>query len=269
MEKKPNIVNSDKLLVDLVAAALEGNFSKIEIISLSLARILRKDNPEVAKKINEVISSFSLMGSAAMRNAGGNPIPVDNDTHLEMATILKPNDLINTLPVLSSMVNERVTNFLNERKNISVLLDRNIKPSSSILLIGPPGTGKTMLARHIAATLNKNLVMLDLSASISSLMGKTGHNLKRVLQFARQNPSVLLLDEFDAIAKKRNDNTDLGEIKRVVNVLLMELEDWPISSVIIATSNHPELLDKAIWRRFDVFGGYPSGADESSASGQI
>jgi SpoVK/Ycf46/Vps4 family AAA+-type ATPase len=82
-------------------------------------------------------------------------------------------------------------------------------------------------------------------------MGKTGHNIKRVLDYAKSNGYVLLLDEFDALAKKRDDNTDLGEIKRVVNVLLMELESWPISSMIIATSNHPELLDRAIWRRFD------------------
>ena len=120
-----------------------------------------------------------------------------------------------------------------------------------MLLVGQPGTGKTMLAKHIASVLNKNLIVLDLSASMSSLMGKTGSNLKRILQYAKQSSSVLLFDEFDAIAKKRDDNTDLGEIKRVVNILLMELEDWPISSVFIATTNHPELLDKAIWRRFD------------------
>jgi SpoVK/Ycf46/Vps4 family AAA+-type ATPase len=250
--KKPNKQNiADRFLVDLVSAGLEGDSGKVELAALSLSRILRNENPEISKKINETISSFALNGGAFLRSAGEAPLPVDNDTHYEMATTIRPNDYIYKSPILSSTTNERIESFLDERRNMNLLLEKGIRPSTSLLLIGQPGTGKTMLARHIATQLDKTLVVLDLSASISSLMGKTGHNLKKVLQYAKQNASVLLLDEFDAIAKRRDDNTDLGEIKRVVNVLLMELEDWPISSVIIATSNHPELLDRAIWRRFD------------------
>ena len=240
-----------KIIVDLVSAGLIGEAKRVELAAISLARILKKDNPEVSKNIFEAINTFSLSGASAIRSAGSSPIPIDHDTQLEMATIYPPNTSLNTLPVLPKTINERVNSFLDERNNINLLLEKNIKPSTSLLLLGQPGTGKTMLAKHIASVLNKNLIILDLSASISSLMGKTGANLKKVIQYAKQNAAVLLFDEFDAIAKKRDDNTDLGEIKRVVNILLMELEDWPVSSVFMATSNHPELLDKAIWRRFD------------------
>jgi hypothetical protein len=252
MDKIPNNITKsiDDFFIDVISAGLVGDSGKVEIAALSLARSLKKDNPEISRKINNTISSFSLVGGA-IRSSGNAPLPVDTDSQLEMAAIIPPNKLMYQAPILSEFTYSRIHSFLEERNNINILLEKNIKPSNSMLLIGQPGTGKTMLARYIASVLNKNLVVLDLSASMSSLMGKTGANLKRVIQYAKQNACVLLFDEFDAIAKKRDDNTDLGEIKRVVNILLMELEDWPVSSVFIATSNHPELLDKAIWRRFD------------------
>ena len=243
--------STKKYIVDLVHAGLTGESKKVELAAISLARSLKKDSPEITKDINQAISSFSLSGASAIRNIGISPLPVDNDTQLHMANVYKPNSLQKLKPILDENIDDRISSFLEERENIQLLLDKNIKPSTSLLLTGQPGTGKTMLAHYIASILDKNLIILDLSASISSLMGKTGANLKKVLQYAKQNASVLLFDEFDAIAKKRDDNTDLGEIKRVVNILLMELEDWPISSIFIATSNHPELLDKAVWRRFD------------------
>lgn len=240
-----------KYIIDLISAGLVGEPKKVELAALSLARSLKKEDPEIATVISKAISSFSINGGAFIRSSGGNPLPVDGNSQLEMATVHEPNGILNPMPILSKSVAERVGDFLTERRKMEVLLEQDIKPSSSLLLTGQPGTGKTMLAKHIASSLNKNLIILDLSASISSLMGKTGENVKKVINYAKKNASVLLFDEFDAIAKKRDDQTDLGEIKRVVNILLMELENWPVSSVFIATSNHPELLDKAIWRRFD------------------
>lgn len=239
-----------KYLIDLVSAGLAGEMPKVELAAISLARSLRKDYPDIANEINHAVSSFSLSGSFA-RSTGAAPLPIDRDSQMDMVTLYPPDPTLNVNPILSESIKDRVEGFLDERNKIDVLLEKNIRPSTSLLLVGPPGTGKTMLAKYIASVLNKNLVVLDLSSSMSSFMGKTGANLKRVLQYAKQNASVLLFDEFDAIAKKRDDNSDLGEIKRIVNVLLMELEDWPVSSIFIATSNHPELLDKAIWRRFD------------------
>ena len=248
---KPNKSTAypENLIVELIVSALEKRSVEAESLALSIARIIKKDNPDFSKKIISAVSAFSFNPSFA--RSIDEPLPVDSDSKLEMVNIISPNPDIHTEPVLNPFVREKIQNFLEERRRAPLLLDRGIRPSTSLLLIGQSGTGKTMLAKHIASALGLNLVVLDLSSSISSLLGKTGQNLKQVLGYARETGSVLLLDEFDAIAKKRDDSTDLGEIKRVVNVLLIELEAWPVSSVVIATSNHPELLDRAIWRRFD------------------
>jgi SpoVK/Ycf46/Vps4 family AAA+-type ATPase len=133
-------------------------------------------------------------------------------------------------------------------------------------LKGPPGTGKTILARWLASQVHLKLVTQDLAASISSYLGKTGMNLRRVLDYARATPCLLLLDEFDSIAKKRDDSADVGELKRIVNVLLKELEDWPAQSILVAATNHPELLDSAIARRFDRIIDTELPAEEERAS---
>jgi AAA+ superfamily predicted ATPase len=108
-----------------------------------------------------------------------------------------------------------------------------------------------MAARHLANSLELPLYVVDLAGLISSFLGKTGQNLRQVLDFGRSQSSVLLLDEFDAVAKRRDDDSDIGELKRIVNVLLLELERWPDHTVLVAATNHAELLDRAIRRRFD------------------
>jgi len=123
-----------------------------------------------------------------------------------------------------------------------------------------------MLARWCATQLDLPLLYLDLATTISSFLGKTGFNLRRVLDYARSRPCVLLLDEFDSIAKRRDDATELGELKRIVNVLLKELEEWPMHSVLVAATNHPELLDSAIRRRFDLTLDLPMPGDEERVS---
>jgi len=154
-------------------------------------------------------------------------------------------------PVFKAALAQQVERFTNEWRQSERLLGEGFFPSRSILLKGPPGTGKTMFARWLAGELKLKFVTLDLATAISSYLGKTGLNLRRALDYARANSCLLLLDEFDAVAKRRDDATEVGELKRIVNVLLKELEDWPHHSLLVAATNHPELLDPAISRRFD------------------
>ncbi len=131
------------------------------------------------------------------------------------------------------------------------LAQANLYPARSLLFVGPPGVGKTLSARWLARELNMPLVTLDLAAVMSSFLGRTGNNLRNVLDYAKGVGCILLLDEFDAIAKRRDDAVEVGELKRLVTVLLQEIDQWPPSGILIAATNHSELLDPAVWRRFD------------------
>ncbi len=248
-KNKKNDANTDILVLEVIKAGLSNDVKRLELATTTLSRILQEENKDLSKKIREVLGAYSMGGS--FRGHDMRPIPTDHDSHLEIATIKEPGIKDSPMPTLSENLRTHIDFLIEEREKSNILIRNGIQPTTRLLLIGDPGTGKTMLAHHLAAKLKKKLVILDLSSTISSLLGKTGSNIKKALKYAQETSSVLLLDEFDAIAKKRDDSTDLGEIKRVVNVLLMELDNWPASSFVIATSNHPEILDKAIWRRFD------------------
>ena len=111
---------------------------------------------------------------------------------------------------------------------------------------------RALTARWLASQLGVPLYVLDLTAVMSSLLGRSGSNLRAALDFAKRSPCVLLLDEIDAIAKRRSDDTDIGELKRLVTVILQEVDEWPATGLLLAATNHAELIDPALWRRFDL-----------------
>ena len=125
-----------------------------------------------------------------------------------------------------------------------------LSASLSLLMYGPPGTGKSRLARHIAKELGLDLYVARLDGLISSFLGSTSKNIRALFDFAARTPCVLFLDEFDAIAKLRGDSQELGELKRVVNSFIQNLDTLGSHSIVIAATNHQELLDSAVWRRF-------------------
>lgn len=150
-------------------------------------------------------------------------------------------------PVVQTHLEEIVA----ERRKAKALRIAGVGLTRTVLLSGPPGVGKTLAAKWLAAKLKLPLVSLDLATCVSSYLGTSGRNIAAVFDYARSGKCVLLLDEFDAIAKRRDDAADIGELKRVVNVILLELDKWPDSSLLVAATNHAQLLDSAIDRRFD------------------
>lgn len=237
------------LLPQIVEAGLAGDRQRLELVVLEAIRSLKGGAPDVGRKLTEILSAFAANpGSLRWKDSG--PPPVDGDEGLALVRVT--NEMKAPRPVLTDEVDRRVIQFLKERRASTSLLAEGITLPSSLLLTGPPGTGKSMLARWLAAELGLPFVVQDLATSISSLLGKTGFNLRRTLDYARSRPTLLLLDEFDAIAKRRDDATEVGELKRIVNVLLKELEEWPMHSILVAATNHPALLDAAIRRRFHI-----------------
>jgi SpoVK/Ycf46/Vps4 family AAA+-type ATPase len=248
MSRKIEQTEVIKLLADIFAAGFDGNSKRLELLCLAAIKDTRTHAPEVATILSDLLSTrrspFRSNKTVHLEAA-----PVDQDSSAPLVRVEKPERA--PKPVFSPTIEKQLGRFFNEWKNSDALLSEGILPPRSLLLKGPPGTGKTMFAKWLAGELGLTLVTLDLATAISSYLGKTGMNLRRSLDYARANPCLLLLDEFDAVAKRRDDATEVGELKRIVNVLLKELENWPTHSLLIAATNHPELLDPAIARRFD------------------
>ena len=237
-----------ELIPRLLRSEIDGDRKMMEATALMIIKLIRKKYPQVA---DEISHALSLMGSpsAYARSISLPPLPVDKESRFALAEVEEPVTIPE--PILSEYTKQLIIDFIKERNLISEFIQVGITPPNSILLSGQPGVGKTYVAHWISGQLNLPLVTLDLATSISSYLGRTGQNMRSIFDYAKSNPSVLFLDELDAIAKRRDDAGDLGELKRLVNVLLKEIENYPATGIIIGATNHPELLDKAIWRRFD------------------
>jgi SpoVK/Ycf46/Vps4 family AAA+-type ATPase len=154
--------------------------------------------------------------------------------------------------ILPSVARQGVLDLIEEQQRADLLRAHGLEPRSRILLVGPPGTGKTTLAEAIAEAIAVPLFVVRYESMIGSYLGETAARLKRVFDYARTTPCVLFFDEFDAIGKERGDTHETGEIKRVVTSLLMQIDELPSYTIVAAATNHPELLDRAAWRRFQV-----------------
>ena len=154
--------------------------------------------------------------------------------------------------VLNPQTRSNIDSLVEEQRQANHLKANNLEPRHRIMLIGPPGNGKTSLAEAIAQALAVPFFVIRYDCLIGSYLGETAQRLKQTLDYVKAAPCVLFFDEFDTIGKERGDTNETGEIKRVVSSLLMQVDELPSHTIIIAASNHPELLDRATWRRFQL-----------------
>ena len=154
--------------------------------------------------------------------------------------------------ILSSHNQSLIKEIAEEHHRIDLLKSYGLLPRNRIMLIGPPGNGKTTLAEALANELMVPLLIVRYEGLIGSFLGETASRLQKIFDYARQQKCVLFFDEFDVVGKERGDTHETGEIKRVVSSLLLQIDALPSYSVVVVASNHAQLLDTAVWRRFQV-----------------
>lgn len=177
-------------------------------------------------------------------------VPVDSESRLALATTTHPK-VDDTPLVLDDHSGQALNSFIASYRGLDQLLSAGLTGPGHILLFGPPGCGKTQAARHLAARLDLPLVTSRLDGLISSFLGSTAKNIRSLFDYIENTPCIFLLDEFDAMAKMRDDPHELGELKRVVNSLLQNIDFLSAGTVVVAATNHEHLLDPAVWRRFE------------------
>lgn len=246
--------------IDLANLARLSSSGANEDVRLLLAKLVRKyrmARPALAAALDSSLKASRTRshGPTVLRRGMPMPetpaMPVDADSRQSLIRVFDDLDGM-PAPLLPDTLFAHIHSMVRERQQRDRLAAHGIKPTRSAILVGPPGVGKTLSARWIANQLGKPLWVLDLTTVMSSLLGKTGSNLRAVFDHAKQNQAVLLLDEIDAIAKRRSDESDVGELKRLVTAILQEVDAWPDSGLLLAATNHPELIDPALWRRFDA-----------------
>ena len=194
-------------------------------------------------------SRARISGEVLTRNT---QIPVDRETAAPLAEVIFPSELNPTPPLFNRTVTLAIQSILEEWSNFDALADLDLQPAKTCLIYGVPGTGKTRLALWMATQLDLPIVVAKIDGLVSSFLGTTARNIGNLFAFANRYRALLLLDEFDAVAKLRDDPQEVGEIKRVVNALLQNLDGRREIGITIGITNHPKLLDPAVWRRFEV-----------------
>ena len=234
-------------MVKIIEGGLQGDKTKILNYATVLANNLEQQgNPALSKKIRNILTErkgqlTSLDNFTAK--------PVDTESRLEMVEITTPAIEIDKI-VLNKHIAAEINSFIGCYQKRDLLLKAGVETPASILLYGPPGCGKTTIAQYISTVMELPLVCARLDGLVSSLLGSTAKNIRKIFDYVSSRECILFLDEFDVIAKLRDDKNELGELKRVVNSLIQNIDSLNTNTILIAATNHHELLDPAIWRRF-------------------
>ena len=235
----------------IVEGALRHDQVKVLNYTKQLIAKLEEDGElRAAAKFKKILETQNEMTLSAMGSTKEPAVPVDFESRTTLADVIYP-DSNNTSVILSRTNAEKLDSFILSSQNADKLNSLGIGVANTLLLYGPPGCGKTKCAYLIAKKLNLPLVIARLDSLISSYLGTTAKNIRTLFEFSQKMPCVLFLDEFDAIAKARDDSNELGELKRVVNSLLQNVDAMSSDSLLLASTNHEQLLDSAVWRRFD------------------
>ena len=234
----------------IIDGALSHDLKKVSSYAQLLADKLDTEGEhKAATRIRQAVRNpkNDLITASAVTNTGR--VPVDNDSRISLAD----EQLFTTNQVavfIESQIHNLLEQFISHIHSADQLIAHGVGISPSLLLYGPSGCGKTEIAHYISARLELPILTARTDALISSYLGNTAKNLRILFEHAMRRPCVLFLDELDALAKLRDDQHELGELKRVVVSLLQNIDALKNGTIIVGATNHEHLLDPAVWRRF-------------------
>ena len=233
------------LLISLVKAGTSGDQSLLRrTVEAMVAEERAKHHSVLA---NQLEKQMNHNGAPARMDAVSTRPQVGPDLVHE----INPRRVLTDL-ILDGTVRTAVDELIQEHHRADLLRSYNLEPRNRLLLTGTPGNGKTSLAEALASALMVPLVVVRYDGLITSYLGETASRLRRLFDLAHTRRCVLFFDEFDTLGKERGDIHETGEIKRVVSSLLLQIDDLPSHVVVVCATNHPELLDRAVWRRFQI-----------------
>ena len=244
------MARSDLLVALVKAGAIGDRFLARTSAEALIADEKAKQHHVLADRLTGALRSNANANQAqypSVANESPSRGPAARDLFVDRTPQRRLADLL-----LPEATREACEGLIEEQSRADVLRSHGLEPRHRVLLSGPPGNGKTSLAEAIAEALSVPLLTVRYEAVIGSFLGETASRLRKIFDFARTTPSVLFFDEFDVIGKERGDIHETGEIKRVVSSLLLQMDDLPSWTVIVAATNHSELLDRAAWRRFQL-----------------
>jgi len=237
-------------VMKIIEGAVNADSKKVAAYTELLAKKLEEDGDgRAAQGLRKIVAKAKTAELSPSRVGAITRVPVDSEAGIALADqeLIQPEE---TEVFLAPEAQESLGEFLRFVRESDRLLRAGVGISPSLLLYGPPGCGKTEVGKKVAAEVGLPLVTARTDALISSFLGKTAKNLRSLFDHAMGRPCVLFLDEFDALAKLRDDQHELGELKRVVVSLLQNIDALDNRTILLAATNHPHLLDPAIWRRF-------------------
>lgn len=234
-----------KSLLELTDAALSADYTRVKRAATAIARELEKAG--LSGDAKELRAMIRKRGVPLRASGYVESLPVDAKSRLPL---VEERPWPDTPIFLNQSAWHTFHDFVADVQHLDDLAKKGLSTRLGLLLSGPPGTGKTLLAGHLAAQLSRPFYVLRLDSVISSLLGDTAKNVRSVFDYVQGKNALLLLDEMDALAKLRDDRNELGELKRVVNTVIQSLDELDPAAIVVGATNHPHLLDPAIFRRF-------------------
>lgn len=245
------LVATGETLRQLVASHTSRNDEAFRAAVLRLiAEEQQRQHHALARELERLLSVESETHPGMQVGRQFQELPRDRERQTLLLEVRTPHRYLSEV-VLDEETRQALQEAIEEYQNEDVLRSYGLKPKNRLLFFGPPGCGKTLCAEIFATELGLPLLYTRFDGLVSSFLGETAANLRRVFEYAARGTWVLFFDEFDAIGKSRDELGESGELKRVVNSFLQILDSFQSPSYFVAATNHETLLDNALWRRFD------------------